>query len=79
MEIPTEVLVGSEPCTLRKSAIGKLDWSTFWISGGFFLLFLIIALIDLKTLSGLIGGAFSWGTHYFGLYWQVLMLLTFAS
>ncbi|WP_247256941.1 BCCT family transporter [Pseudomonas moorei] len=79
MEIPTEAQAGTELYPLRKGSIGKLDWSTFWISGGFFLLFLIIALIDLKTLSNLINSAFSWSTHYFGLYWQVLMLLTFAS
>lgn len=79
MEIPTEVQAGAELHSLRKSSIRKLDWSTFLISGGFFLLFLIVALIDLKTLSNLIDSAFSWSTHYFGLYWQVLMLLTFAS
>ncbi|WP_249675238.1 BCCT family transporter [Pseudomonas abieticivorans] len=79
MEIPTQAQAGPEVYAPGQTRPGSLDWSTFWISGGFFLLFLVIALIDLKTLSTLIDSAFAWSTHFFGLYWQVLMLLTFAS
>lgn len=79
MEIPSELKAGINTRSPRERADGALDWPIFWISGGFFLLFLVIALIDLKTLSSLIGHAFAWSTHYFGLYWQVLMVLTFAA
>jgi choline-glycine betaine transporter len=79
MEIPSEINAGLDTPARRNSPAGALNWSIFWISGGFFLLFLVIALIDLKTLSLLIGNAFAWSTRYFGMYWQVLMLLTFAA
>ena len=79
MEIPGEIKAGIDTRSLHSRAAGTLDWSIFWISGGFFLLFLVIALIDLNTLSSLIGHAFTWSTHYFGLYWQVLMLATFGA
>lgn len=79
MEIPSEIKAGIDTRSLRSRAVGTLDWSIFWISGGFFLLFLVIALIDLNTLSSLIGSAFTWSTRFFGLYWQVLMLATFGA
>lgn len=79
MEIPGEINAGIKTAARHNSPADALDWSIFWISGGFFLLFLVIALIDLDTLSSLIGTAFSWSTRFFGLYWQVLMLATFAA
>ncbi|MGO2415152.1 MAG: BCCT family transporter, partial [Cobetia crustatorum] len=57
---------------------GGLDWPVFIISGGVLALFAIAALVDLKGVSALIQSAFSFSTHYFGAYWQALMLATFV-
>ncbi|WP_158775124.1 BCCT family transporter [Cobetia sp. L2A1] len=57
---------------------GGLDWPVFIISGGVLALFAIAALVDLQGVSALIQGAFSFSTHYFGAYWQALMLATFV-
>ena len=54
-----------------------IDWPVFILSGGFLLLFVATALIDLDFLSSTVNGAFGGATKYFGAYWQVLMLLTF--
>lgn len=57
---------------------GRIDWSIFLISGGFFVLFLVAALVNLSWLSTLVDTVFGWATRAFGLYWQVLMLATFV-
>jgi glycine betaine transporter len=57
---------------------GQVDWSIFVISGGFFVLFLLGALINLSWLSSLVDTVFGCATRVFGLYWQLLMLATFA-
>lgn len=77
MEIPTtpSIAANGHASEQRK---GGIDWAIFWISGGFFLLFLIAALVNLRWLSTAVDTAFGWATKGFGLYWQVLMLATFA-
>jgi hypothetical protein len=55
-----------------------IDWPLFLISGGFLGAFLLAALIDIDTVSALVNTLFAWSTKAFGLYWQVLMLATFA-
>jgi len=77
MEIPTTPsIAANRPAPEHRK--GGIDWPIFWISGGFFLLFLIAALVNLGWLSSVVDTAFGWATRGFGLYWQVLMLATFA-
>ncbi|MCT2530651.1 BCCT family transporter [SAR92 clade bacterium H921] len=54
-----------------------VDWPVFILSGGFLLLFVATALVDLSLLSAVVNSAFGAATKLFGAYWQVLMLLTF--
>ncbi len=49
----------------------------FAITGGFIVLFCLIALLDLDLLSGMVDAGFAFSARYFGLYWQVLLLATF--
>ncbi|TCP27811.1 choline/carnitine/betaine transport [Scopulibacillus darangshiensis] len=60
-----------------KTGIKTVDWPTFLISGGFLLLFLILALTNIQFVSRLVNSAFSFSVNYFGAFWQVLMLLIF--
>ncbi|RJG09002.1 BCCT family transporter [Pseudomonas cavernicola] len=75
MKLSTTQQVVSEP--LSCAALKGIDWPLFIISGGFLLAFLVAALVDIDSVSGLVNTLFAWSTKFFGLYWQVLMLLTF--
>ncbi|MGH1543354.1 MAG: BCCT family transporter [Arenicella sp.] len=55
----------------------SLNWPVFMIAGGFTLLFCALALYDLEVLSKLVDAGFAWSAKWFGLYWQILLLLTF--
>ena len=55
----------------------KGDMLTLGISGGFLTLFVLYGLFDAEGLSGLVNAGFAWSIKYFGVYWQVLLLLTF--
>jgi glycine betaine transporter len=59
------------------AGLGKVNKPLFAITGGFILLFCAYALIDLEGLSALVDNGFGWSAHYFGLYWQILLLGTF--
>lgn len=48
-----------------------------WLSGSFIALFVSLGLYDQALLSSLVNASFTWSVTYFGVYWQVLMLLTF--
>ncbi|MEH6453822.1 MAG: BCCT family transporter [Psychromonas sp.] len=50
---------------------------TFWYSGGFICLFVLLALYDGDLLASVVNTGFSWSVNVFGPYWQVLLLLTF--
>ena len=54
-----------------------VDLPVFFISGGALLLFAAFALYDLPAVTVWVNDAFSVATHYFGAYWQALLLLTF--
>ena len=62
-----------------ESTIDKLSLNNpaLWYSGGFILLFVLLALFDAPTLSWLVNIGFTWSAQVFGPYWQVLMLATF--
>lgn len=55
-----------------------VDIPVFLISGGALVLFAILALYDIKMMSGWVNTAFAASTKVFGGYWQVLLLLTFV-
>ncbi len=56
---------------------GYLNKWTFGISGGFFVVFVITAIIDLDFLGSIVDVTFNWSAKWFGAYWEVLVLLTF--
>ena len=62
--------------TAEKSA-AVIDWPVFILSGGFLMLFVATALLDIELLSATVNSAFGGATQLFGAYWQLLMLLTF--
>jgi len=56
----------------------SIDWPVLLLSGGVLVLFAIMSLYDLSLLTDWINSAFSTSTRYFGAYWQLLLLATFA-
>ena len=77
MKTTSTLQVDSQPLNLAKPK-KDIDWPLFLISGGFLGAFLIAALIDIDGVSLLVNTLFAWSTKFFGLYWQILMLATFA-
>ncbi|MCB1883243.1 MAG: BCCT family transporter [Geminicoccaceae bacterium] len=49
----------------------------FAITGGFIVLFCLLALFDLDALGTIVDASFAWSLKWFGLYWQFLLLATF--
>lgn len=58
-------------------SIRDLDLLTLFLSGGFLVLFIAFALVDIELLSKLINQGFAWSVKVFGAYWQFLLLSTF--
>ncbi|GAE34049.1 BCCT family transporter [Halalkalibacter akibai] len=56
----------------------KTDWTTFAVSGGFLLLFVIFSLIDINMVEGWVTDSFNWSVTFFGAYWQLLLLGNFV-
>ena len=46
----------------------KTDWTTFAVSGGFLLLFVIFSLIDINMVEGWVTDSFNWSVTFFGAY-----------
>jgi choline/carnitine/betaine transport len=57
--------------------LAGVDIPVFLISGGALVLFAVLALYDIKMMSGWVNTAFAASTELFGAYWQILLLLTF--
>ncbi|MCR8686988.1 BCCT family transporter [Campylobacter sp. 1569] len=55
----------------------RIDKLTLICSSGFLMIFVVIALIDSKLLSAIVEFGFNVSAKYFGVYWQILLLLTF--
>ena len=55
----------------------KTDILAYALSGGFLILFVIVALIDSKMLGDMVNSGFAFSIKWFGAYWQMLLLLTF--
>ncbi|PNZ60361.1 BCCT transporter [Staphylococcus casei] len=56
----------------------KLDWPVFLISGGILVLFVIMSSLFTKVTSNFVHKGFELSITYFGAFWQVLLLATFA-
>ncbi|MET3684209.1 choline-glycine betaine transporter [Alkalibacillus flavidus] len=52
------------------------QWGPFAISGGFLLLFLVLAFFTPDFASEAVNKSFNFSAKYFGLFWQLLMLAT---
>ncbi len=61
----------------RPGFFTDVDRPVFFISGGGLLLFVALALYDLEMVSEWVQSAFAFSTRLFGVYWQILLLLTF--
>ncbi|MGS0729919.1 BCCT family transporter, partial [Shewanella sp. 0m-11] len=48
-----------------------------WLSGGFLVLFVLLAVFDTSALSSIIQVGFSKVTQWFGPFWQILLLANF--
>ncbi|WP_134704380.1 BCCT family transporter [Ammoniphilus sp. YIM 78166] len=56
----------------------KIDWPVFNISGGLLLLFVILSIVNVEAVSKFVSTGFDLSIRYFGAYWQLLLLATFA-
>lgn len=63
--------------TQNKSNYG-LDMPTTIITIGFLALFGIVALINGEFVQGIVNSLFGFSIQWFGVYWQILLLLTFV-
>ncbi|TMN23847.1 BCCT family transporter [Lentibacillus cibarius] len=55
-----------------------MDWTTFAVSGGFLILFIVLSLMNSEAVSNWITTLFDFSAKYFGAYWQVLMFGNFV-
>jgi len=53
-----------------------IDWPVFIVSGGFLVLFVIAAVINIDAVAGFVDATFDWSASYFGALFQVLCFLT---
>src|SRR5699024_11079717 len=56
----------------------KIDWPVFLCSGGILLTFVLFSFIKLEQVSNFVDRGFDLSIHYFGAYWQFLVLATFT-
>ncbi len=59
-------------------AILRANMPLLAISAGFIMLFCLVAITDLDRLGAIIDAGFAASARYFGLYWQILLFVTFA-
>lgn len=55
----------------------QTDWTVFFVSGGFLLLFIIVSFFDQELVGNAITVSFNWSADFFGAYWQLLLLGNF--
>ncbi len=67
----------SKESTEGRFNASSIDWWTWGISGGFILLFIIAALINIDAVSVFVSTGFAWACDFFGAFWQLLLLATF--
>lgn len=54
-----------------------LDWTVFWISAGFLILFIILSFVNSTMVGNAITKLFDLSADVFGAYWQLLLLGNF--
>lgn len=75
---PSATHLGSPAMSYKSKLLHEVDVPVFLISGGFILLFAVLALWDIESMTQWVNTAFAWSTRLFGAYWQILLLLTFG-
>ena len=61
----------------RATGLSGVNIPIFLLTGGFIILFCVLALVSLETLSAVVDASFAWSAKFFGFYWQLLLLATF--
>ncbi|MGI9421817.1 MAG: BCCT family transporter [Hyphomicrobiaceae bacterium] len=61
----------------RAIGLSGVNIPIFLLTGGFIILFCVLALVSLETLSAVVDASFAWSAKFFGFYWQLLLLATF--
>lgn len=61
----------------RAVGLSGVNLPIFLLTGGFIILFCVLALVSLDTLTAVVDAGFAFSAKYFGLYWQLLLLATF--
>lgn len=61
-----------------KSIKKKVDWPVFCISGGILVIFVLMSLFNVDGVTKFVNTGFNLSIKYFGAYWQLLLLATFA-
>ena len=56
----------------------SINWPLFSLTAGFFVSFVLFAVYDLSSLGQYINVYFDNSTQYFGLFWQVLLVINFV-
>jgi choline-glycine betaine transporter len=57
--------------------LAHIDWPVLVLSGGSLVLFTLLSLLNQQAVSDWVSSSFSIATQWFGVYWQILLLLTF--
>jgi choline-glycine betaine transporter len=60
------------------SGFAGVNKPVFALTGGFIALFCLLALFSLESLSAMVDTGFAWSVRFFGLYWQILLFVTFV-
>ncbi|MDS9471541.1 BCCT family transporter [Sporosarcina pasteurii] len=56
----------------------KVDWPVFLLSGGALVAFVLLSFLHVDMVSKYVNIGFDLSIRYFGAYWQLLMIATFA-
>ncbi|PIC63237.1 BCCT transporter [Sporosarcina sp. P13] len=60
-----------------KSIRDQVNWSVLGVSGGFFVFFIIMSIMNDGLVGKIVNFGFDWSVRIFGAYWQVLLPATF--
>ena len=60
-----------------KKIKNKIDWPVFLFSGGILLAFVLFSILRVDEVGRFVNRGFDISIHYFGAYWQFLVLATF--
>lgn len=66
----------SSDTSRAKDTLGMANPS-LWYSGGFIILFVLMAIFNQEYLAQIVEVGFNWSVKFFGPFWQILLLATF--